>query len=162
MQAYSEIMEMSSSPANPVFQKKYTGGYRVRRDTSWRKAYFLLMETCRERKSVSFGDILLSMFQDTGQIEASFSSKMLVTLDPDMPIWDSKVLKSLKLRLKGKTPEIRFSNAVILYDCICRWYKTFLETDEAGRMIRRFDQAFPEYRSFSAVKKIDFILWASQ
>lgn len=49
----------------------------------------------------------------------------------------------LKLRLKGKTPEIRFSNAVILYDCICRWYKTFLETDEAGRMIRRFDQAFP-------------------
>ena len=158
---YTEIMNGIDDIDNPVYQKKYSGYYRVRRNPDWKREYFRLMADFRGRNNLTFGEILLRLYQATGQIEASFSSKMLATLDANMPIWDSNVLKALKLRLKGKNTEIRFSNAVVLYDCICSWHKTFLRTDQARELVERFDQEFPEYETMSATKKIDFILWAS-
>ena len=87
---------------------------------------------------------------------------MLAMLDPDMPIWDSNVLKCLQLKLKGNTPELKMSNAVVLYDHICSWYIRFLQTDEAKEMIGRFNREFPGFESLTPTKKIDFILWANQ
>ena len=158
---YTAIMAMSENSEDPDFQKKYNAFYRVRRDEAWRKEYYRLMSTYREKGNASFGIILLRLFQATGRVESSFASKMLATLDADMPIWDSKVLKALQLRLKGSKPEIKMPNAVILYDRICEWYKVFLQTEKAKNWIQRFDQAFPGHKSLSATKKIDFILWAS-
>ena len=85
---------------------------------------------------------------------------MLATINPEMPIWDSIVLKNLGFKINGKTKEEKFSNAVVLYDDICKWYQQFKKTDEAKRMIESFDLAFPKYRFISQTKKIDFILWA--
>ena len=158
---YTAIMAMSENPDDPDFQKKYKAFYRVRRDEAWRKEYYRLMSIYREKGNASFDIILLQLFQATGRVESSFASKMLATLDADMPIWDSKVLKALQLRLKGSKPEIKMSNVVVLYDHICQWYEMFLQTEEADRWIQRFDQVFPEYKSLRATKKIDFILWAS-
>ena len=72
----------------------------------------------------------------------------------------SMVLKNLNLKLRGKSPEIRLSNAVVLYEKICDWYKAFLQTEDAKEYIKRFDENFPEYEMISDTKKIDFILWA--
>jgi len=66
-------------------------------------------ENMDEHISVSFGELLLRLFQKTGQIEASFVSKMPASIDPDQPIWDSMVLKNLNLKLRGKSSEIRLS-----------------------------------------------------
>ena len=159
--AYFDIMKAAGHPERPEFQKKYDAFYRVRRDEAWRKEYFCLMAAYGKRGNASFGEILLRLHQATGQIEASFASKMLATLDPDMPIWDSKVLAALQLRLVGSNPNIRFSNAVVLYERICKWYQDYLKTDEAAVMSQKFDDAFPEFRTMSPTKKIDFILWAS-
>lgn len=153
---------MDDSPEDPAFQKKFNAFYRVRRSEAWRTEYFKLMAAFRKKNSVTFGEILLRLFQNTGQIEASFGSKMLATSDPDMPIWDSNVLKSLQLQLKGDMPELRMSNTVVLYDHICRWYKSFLQTKEAEELLLRFDREFPEFHGLSDTKKIDFVLWASQ
>ena len=159
---YTEIMNRIEDMDDPAYQKLFSGYYRVRRNAAWKKEFFRLMADFRERENLSFGEILLRLYQKTGQIEASFASKMLATLDTDMPIWDSNVLKALQLQLKGKTPEIRFSNAVVLYDCICCWYKSFLHTKQAKETIQRFNQEFPDYETMIATKKIDFILWASR
>ena len=159
---YHEIMQMKETPEKREFQRKYDAFYRVRRNEMWRTEYFRLMQYFMNRAEPSFGEILLRLQQSTGQIEASFASKMLATINADMPIWDKNVLASLKLRLTGKTLELKMSNAVILYDKICQWYKTFLQTDHAEEIIRRFDMEFPAYRSFSATKKIDFVLWANE
>ena len=35
-----------------------------------------------------------------------------------------------------------------------------MKTEMAAEMITRFDQELPEMKEISAVKKIDFILWA--
>ena len=146
---------------NKSFQKTFTVFYRLRRDDEWRHYYFSLFEEYKKRKDVpSFGEIQLRLFQHCGQVESSFSSKMLATLDPNMPIWDSYILKNLGLKLKGRTKEERFSLAVVLYDSICNWYTDFLKTDEAKEMLELFNEAFPEFNHFTPVKKIDFILWA--
>ena len=68
----------------------------------------------------------MRLYQAAEQIEASFSSKMLAMFNPDISIWDSNVLKCLNLSLKGRNPELRFSDAVGLYDRICKWYELFL------------------------------------
>lgn len=159
---YHEIMQMKDSPEKREFQRKFDAFYRVRRNEMWRAEYFRLMQNFMKRSEPSFGEILLRLQQSTGQIEASFASKMLATINADMPIWDKNVLAALRLRLTGKTLELKMSNAVVLYDNICQWYKTFLQTAHAEEMIRRFDQAFPTYSAFSATKKIDFILWANE
>lgn len=159
---YKDIMSMAKQPADSFFQKKYNAFYRVRRNEGWRKEYYRIFEFYSKRKNVSFGEILLRLQQATGQIEASFASKMLATLNTNMPIWDSNVLKVLQLSLKGNVPELKMSNAVVLYDRICRWYKEFLQTIVAKELLQRFDKEFPEYKSLSDVKKIDFILWASK
>ena len=143
------------------FQKAFTAFYRLRRNDAWRDYYFKLFEEQKNKKNeISFGEIQLRLFQHCGQIESSFSSKMLATINPQMPIWDSYVLKNLGLKLNGMNKELRFSLAVVLYDKICSWYKDFLKTEEAKKMLDLFDQAFPEFRDITKVKKIDFIIWA--
>lgn len=161
IRCYFDIMQMADAPQNSEFQRKYDAFYRVRRNETWRSEYFSIMADFRNRNNPSFGEILLRLHLSTGQIEASFASKMLATLDADMPIWDSNVLKVLNLKLTGKTPELKMSNAVVLYDRICRWYKTFLQTDMAKNWLDLFDRNFPEFYTMSPTKKIDFILWAN-
>lgn len=161
---YCDLLQWSSTvnvAEDKDFQTAFTAFFRLRRDSKWREHYFSLFERQKKRGiNVSFGEILLRLFKQCGQIEASFSSKMLATINPEMPIWDSIVLKNLGFKIKGKTKEEKFSNAVVLYDDICKWYQQFKKTDEAKRMLESFDLAFSEYRHISETKKIDFMLWA--
>lgn len=164
---YTEIMQLVHRvdvSQDQDFQRKYNAFYRVRRDASWRQVYFRLMEDNKYKTGVepSFGEIQLRLFLETGQVESSFASKMLATLNPQMPIWDSRVLHNLQLKLKGKTPEQRLSSAVVLYDRICEWYEAFLQTDKAREILKTFDEALPECKTFSDVKKLDFVLWANE
>ena len=142
------------------FQKTFTYFYRVRRDTEWRKTYYSLFEERKEREKTSFEDILRALYERTGRIEASFSSKMLASIDPQKPIWDKIILKKLGLSPKttGKE-EDRLSNAVEIYKKIEGWYEDFLKGEEAKRYIEAFDNEFSQYTSFADIKKIDFILW---
>ena len=158
---YFEVMRMAETPENPEFQKKFNAFYRIRRDEAWRSEFYQLMEDFRKKDDPYFGEVLLRLHQRTGQIEPSFASKMLATLNADMPIWDSNILRVLHLKLTGTTPELKISNAVVLYDKIRRWYQDFFQTDTARGILQRFDLEFPEFTDMSPTKKIDFVLWAS-
>ena len=160
---YAWIMKkFAEGDCGEEFRKRYCGFYRVRRDAAWRNSYFCLMEKFRKRKGVSFGEILRALHKETGQVEASFASKMLATLDDRMPIWDSRVLAALSIKSGGKTAEEKMDNAIRRYDRITKWYVDFQNSERATGMIREFDEAFPGLRGISVVKKIDFLLWAGQ
>lgn len=64
---------------------------------------------------MAFGDVLREMHELTGNVEASFTSKMIATLHPDKPIWDNLVLARIGLRLSGTTAQTKLENAVELY-----------------------------------------------
>ena len=159
---YTKIMDMvrkTDVSSDPDFQRTFNGFYRVRRNAEWRKAYYDLFETAKD-SNPSFEYIIRAMYESTGNIEASFSSKMLATINANMPIWDRYVVQNLCLNMKSKTKEDQLKCAVDLYEQIVAWYDGFIQTDNGRECIAEFDQTLPGYVWMSDVKKIDFYLWS--
>lgn len=100
------------------------------------------------------------MYERTGKVEPSFSSKLVATLNTDMPVWDKYVLRNLNKKLIGTCDKARIMNAISIYDDIIEWYNDFLSTDEAQLWTKHFDVALSEYIHLAAIKKIDLILWS--
>ena len=141
------------------FQRVFNGFYLVRRNAEWRKVFYDFFEGAK-KKPISFEEILTYLYEKTGYIEPSFSSKMLATLDPSKPIWDRYVIQNLQIELQGKTKSDKLKNAIKLYGDIEIWYTEFLKTDKAKECIAAFDTALPNYSWISDIKKVDAILWS--
>ena len=156
---YAEIMR--GDPASPSFQRAFNGYYRIRRNEEWRNSYYALFLRART-EGFNFSQIITALFSATGNVEASFSSKMLATIDPAKPIWDQYVLQNLGLELTGKTQEEKLKNAIFLYGAIEKWYLDYLTTAEARENLEAFDLLLPEYKWISDVKKIDCLLWSKR
>ena len=156
---YAEIMR--GDPASPSFQRSFNGYYRIRRNEEWRSCYYSLFLRART-EALDFSQIVTALFQATGNVEASFSSKMLATIDPTKPIWDQYVLHNLGLKLTGTTQEEKLNNAILLYGVIEKWYLDYLKTAEALENLNTFDRWLPEYKWISNVKKIDCLLWGKR
>ena len=148
--------------SDEAFQRKFTYFYRVRRNSTWRQAYYGLFEENKESENITFESILRAIFERTGKIEASFASKMLATLKPEMPIWDSIVLSKLGIKpSQSQDKKTRLLKTVGIYDSIVAWYEAFYQGPDAQRFVEAFDRAFPEFNGFSKMKKIDFLIWGS-
>ena len=159
---YKQIMETvrkTNVSTDLDFQRIFNAFYRVRRNAEWRKTYYDLFETSKN-STPSFESIIRTMYEATGNIEASFSSKMLATINPEMPIWDRYVVQNLCLEMRGKTKEDQLKCAVDLYDKMIGWYEGFLQTENGRDCIVEFDRILPRYVWMSDVKKIDFYLWS--
>ncbi len=141
------------------FQKTYNGFYIVRRNEAWRKIYYEYFESVKGNIP-TFSSIITYLYEHTGYIEPSFSSKMLATILPEKPIWDRYVLQNLDMKLTGTTKDDKLSNAIELYGNIERWYLDFLKTAKAGECIDIFESILPDYKWVSDIKKIDTILWS--
>lgn len=141
------------------FQRVFNGFYLVRRNSEWRKSFYDFFEDAKN-KFVTFEEILTYLYEATGNIEPSFSSKMLATLDSSKPIWDRYVIQNLQIKLEGNTKKDKLKNAIRLYDDIEMWYKEFLQTNKAKEYIAAFDLALPNYSWISDIKKVDSILWS--
>ena len=144
------------------FQRFYNRFYRVRRNAEWQAHYYAIMEREKASLSTAFADVLREMHAPTGNVEASFTSKMIATLHPDRPIWDSLVLARLGLKLRGTTAQAKLKNAVGVYGEIVTWYETYLATNDAEKNIRLFDELLPDYAWLTPVKKVDFLLWSER
>ena len=141
------------------FQRTFNGFYIVRRNAAWRKTYYDLFEQVKSG-TPTFESILIYMYEHTGNIEASFSSKMLATIFPEKPIWDQYVVQNLNMELVGSTKQERLHNAIAVYANIEKWYAEFLQTNKAKECIEAFNQLMPDYKHISNIKKIDSILWS--
>ena len=161
---YEMIMRLASSTDvchDPEFQKSFNAFYRIRRNAEWRKCYYDLFEQAKA-KHYGFADVIRILFEKTGNVESSFSSKMIATIDPDKPIWDQYIIRNLGLELKGKAPQERVENAIGVYAAVEQWFVVYLKTEEARENIAVFDRLLPSYTWLSDVKKIDFLLWSKR
>ena len=159
---YKQIMEIvwkTDVSTDPDFQRTFNAFYRVRRNPEWRKVYYDLFEAVKYNNP-SFESIIRTIYEATGNIEASFSSKMLATINSDIPIWDRYVVQNLCLNVKGKTKDEQLKCTVDLYAQMCNWYGAFLQTENGRNCIMEFDRILPGYVWMSDVKKIDFYLWS--
>jgi len=159
---YQYIMEQVKSSNVAVdtdFQRTFNGFYIVRRNETWRKAYYEHFESVKNSMP-TFASIITYLFECTGNIEPSFSSKMLATIFPEKPIWDRYVLQNLNMQLTGTTKEEKLKNAIVLYNDMEKWYADFLGTEKGKECISAFDRVLPNYEWLSSIKKIDSILWS--
>ena len=144
--------------ADAEFQRAFNGFYRMRqRPAGFYECYYAYLEQNKNNRALTFADVVTHLYQETGSIHASFSSKLLATVNPDMPIWDKFVLQNLGLRAPYSYEKDRLQKTICLYQRICDWY----QTEEAGEKLQVFNGMFGQ-AEISDVKKIDFILWATR
>ena len=149
--------------ASDKFRKKFNAYYRVRqRKADWYDAYYSLM--IQQKKQEKTFEDLLKELAVYGNIEVSFSSKLLATADTNRPIWDQYVLKSLGVynswqKYNNKPKIDRIKKASELYSEIEDWYRIFLNSADGKACIKQFDLLLPSYaKIISDTKKIDYML----
>lgn len=144
------------------FQKKYNGFYRVRQKSeNWYRGYYNFLEANKNNLDLTFNIVLLEMYRVSGCVETSFSSKLLHTVNPNMPIYDALVVRRMGIKpVKwNKNKTIHLTNSLETYNQIVDIYSKYFQTQNCREAIYMFDSYFPEFKRISDVKKIDFFLW---
>lgn len=156
---YEDIISHKES-ASITFRRKFNAYFRVRRNPSWQESFYGIFNSLWNSDKVTFELIIRALYQKTGQVEPSFSSKMFHILNPEMPIWDQYVLKNLgfKTSLKG-SPEEKIKEAIDVYDSITKFYSDYLNSKDGKAFIKEFNLQLPNYSHLSDLKKLDAILW---
>lgn len=144
------------------YQQTFNSFYVVRRDGKWRKIYYDYFESQKHNKNLKFEDVIRYLYEKTGQVEASFSSKLLSTINPNMPIWDAYVLKNIGLKMKMGKPKDRIEQSIKLYQDIRETYMILVKSDWGKTSIATFDELLPNFRWINKIKKIDFFIWQTR
>lgn len=146
--------------SNLLFRKRFNHFYRVRRGKGWQDEFYGLLER-KKGKQVAFREVLTELYQATNRYEASFASKLLATLDPQMPIIDSIVLRNLNLKLPPSASQDRADRICAIHESLLYRFRDFLATDNARYLIHRFRCAYPQ-ADITAMKMLDLVLWQTR
>jgi hypothetical protein len=146
------------------FERKYNHFYRIRqRSAQWYRSFYDCLMDSRSEGDATFETILLALQESTGRLEASFASKIAATINADIPVLDSEVLKQLSLRLPYYYERNRAYRIVSVYNALCTKMNELALSSSATDAIRMFDERWPaEAMQITAIKKVDFILWQSR
>ena len=159
---YLAIMDSFQSTdvsADREFQRKFNSFYRIRqRKENWYKTYYSLMQ-CQKGNAPSFSMVLEHLHSKLGRYEPSFSSKFVATHNPDLPIWDSYILKFTSIKPPYYSDPKRLYKADGKYKDIQKWYEQYLISEDGNLIVKIFDYLVPEHDVISKLKKIDFVLW---
>jgi hypothetical protein len=152
--------------ADPDYQRIFNGYYRMqRRRQDWYGHYFSLLEREKANCSLSFREVLNETYDATRRVEPSFSSKLVATIRPEMPIYDKYVRENLLLKPPGrnKTAQVRVAELVALYSDLESKVSALVQNPVYIEKVRpEFDKAFRSYVHFTDVKKLDLLLWQNR
>lgn len=143
------------------YRKKFSGFYRMRFITQrYRDAYFGLFEQIKNQPNISFESVSRQLFEVDKKHEFSFISKMLHTIDPTRPIYDSQVDAALSIH-RSYEPDFakRLQTDSDILCSIIAQYQQLLCAPEMNEILEDFDRIAPSCK-ISTEKKLDFILWA--
>lgn len=143
------------------YKRKFAGYYRMRFvSQQYRDSFFSLFEAIKNDPDISFVDVARQLSQVDGRHEFSFISKMLHTIDPSRPIYDSQVDQALQIHrtyLPNIDAKIRQDEEILKQ--ISFVYRCLEAASEMVEPLAAFDRIIPN-RTMSIAKKLDFLLWA--
>jgi hypothetical protein len=149
--------------ANAAFQKKFNGLYRVRfRQTDWKKVYYVWMEKMKTNPNPSFEETMNHLYQQTGKIEPSFSSKLVAIINPDAPVYDSVVASHLGLIAPRQylPDHERIQAFAELYTSLSNQMNRLIEQPDFPKLSRALDAQFPQFApDLTSMRKLDLLLW---
>ena len=154
-------MHLKDVSSDAEYKRKFAGYYRMRFvSQKYRDSFFSLFEAIKNDTELSFVDVAKQLFQVDGRHEFSFISKMLHTIDPNRPIYDSQVDQALQIhRTYEPNIELKIRQDEEILKQISFVYQRLEASAEMVEPLAAFDQIIPS-RSMSITKKLDFLLWA--
>ena len=148
--------------ADREYQRTFNGYYKMqRRKETWYRQYFGLLENMKDKQSVSFDFVLKDLYKRTERIEASFSSKFVASIQPEMPVYDKYVRQNLGLQAPGQWLPAgdRLSRFMVLYDVLVKKCSELIDSPTFSDLRSCFDKQWGKYASFTDAKKLDLLLW---
>ncbi|MGF7002545.1 formate dehydrogenase maturation protein FdhE [Lachnospiraceae bacterium PFB1-21] len=168
IERYLKIMEMVKNPSvnladDEDFKKTFNYFYRVRRNETWRIKYYDYFEEHKNESAITFENILRYLNKIDEKTEISFASKMLASINNEMPIWDQFVVKYFNIKMNTLEGDNHLEQAVRKYNKLCDIYNSLIKSSIAKKYETIFDNiTSSKYHSISLVKKIDFLIWATE
>jgi hypothetical protein len=162
LEVYDHLLrELDNAQEVSDYEKSFNYFYQVRRGEIWRKKFYDLFYSLRNKR-VDFADIINELFQRTDRVEASFASKLAATLNPDLPIIDRHVLSYIGRKLPSpyKENKERIAAIITLHKEMEREFNAFLKTESGKYLLERFRKEYP-HSKISEMKMLDFVLWQS-
>ncbi len=129
--------------------------------TSHKNLYGIFFEILEREKynnnNILFYSVLEEFYNITGRYEASFCSKLVATINPKLPVWDTNVLKNLGLKRIGYGRKLNIYNNKYLEIKTCIDNTIYKNCSKQWQIL--FDNNFPKFNGFTDVKKLDLFLW---
>lgn len=151
-----------------TYQTNFNAFYKIRRNESWRKVYYEFLEKNKNNKDITFEDIITYLYKNTEEhnIEASFASKLLATINPNKPIWDENVLEYVikEDRIKkfdDKKEKEKLEDTIKIYNDIEEKYKEYLNDKSIIRIIKKIKKILNEDK-LTDTKILDYIIWTQR
>jgi len=142
------------------FQRRFNGFYRIRRNSEWQKHFYTILQKYKHT-GISFVDTLNKLYILTGKVEASFSSKLVATIQPNKPVIDKFVLSNLNLKLPYSYKEDRIEKVIAIYHIIENSYVDFLKTENGRYLVEKFNSNFSN-TNITEIKMLDLVLWQTR
>jgi len=140
-----------------TFQRSFNGFYKVRKNPAWQAPYYALMEHAKTQP-LDFAEVLRAMHAAVGSVEASFSSKLVATLDPTQPVWDQFVLRNVGLRKPYPYQNDQLGRTIALYEELRRRCAALAASHEGRLICAMFTRRYPA-AAITDLKRIDLVLW---
>jgi hypothetical protein len=156
----SQVATHSRFSEDVEFRKRFNRFYRVRRAAVWQNSFYRLMARTN-REQLHFQAVLDLLREATGRLEASFTSKLIATLQPSKPVIDSVVMRNLGLRLPVPTTSDRVAKICELHQRLELMFAAYLRTDEGIYLVKAFTRMYPNAK-ITDEKKLDLVLWQTR
>ena len=140
---------------NDDFRHKFNCFYRIRRNSEWQNSFYNLFPYSTNNTD-GFSELLEAMHKKTGCFEAAYVSKMLATVDCNMPIYDKNVLNFLGISVPEKKT---IENLTAIYKQIIEKNSDYADSQKGKEYVGWFDDNLPDYKWISSTKKVDFLFW---
>lgn len=144
------------------YRRLFNGYYRMqRRKADWYGYFFALLEAEKRNSALSFEQIIRRISVDRGRVEPSFSSKLVATIRPELPVYDKYVRENLRLEVPRPTERLadRVTKYVTLYSGLSTQLAELTRHPEFETLRAAFDGRFRQFAGLTDVKKLDLFLW---
>jgi len=150
---------------NHVFQFVFKAFYQMNNpgfSKEQKKRFFQLLN----QKQQNLDKIISDLYSIKKNIQFSFTTKLLHTIDTSKPIFDKYVGRSLKMgnlyganQTRPKRIDLCLKKIDSCYELLTNRTQELLSRKEVQKMIEDFHKMYPNERQISDTKVLDFILW---
>jgi hypothetical protein len=158
----NRIRAKPSLARSAEYRREFNYYYRVRQrsETFYKSFYDLLENAAKAERKPPLREVLLRLYQDTGERHLSFGSKLLATVDDSTVIFDRNVATTLGVPTYPPPKEGWLEILLDRYSRVRDGILGVVARPDWPTIAAKFDASFPIAAHLPAIRKADFLVWA--